>query len=137
MLYRYYCSYDANFPHGVPDPECPLFLEDLKAKVLENKADVGFGFDTDGDRFGFVDEKGNSYPADRTLLLFARDVLKENPGGTVIYDVKCSKVLDDVIPDLGGNPEMIRTGHPYFVQENHGQRGNSGSRIFRTHVFCR
>jgi len=112
-----YCSYDANFPRGVPDPESPLFLEDLEKKVLENKADVGFGFDTDGDRFGFVDENGRSYSTDQTLLFFAQDVLKENKGKTVLYDVKCSKVLDEIIPKLGGRPEMIRTGHPYFVKK--------------------
>ncbi len=111
-----YCSYDANFPQGVPDPECPLFLDDLKKKVVQNKADVGFGFDTDGDRFGFVDEKGSSHSTDRALLLFAQDVLKKNPGKTVLYDVKCSKVLEEIIPELGGKPEMIRTGHPYFVK---------------------
>jgi phosphomannomutase/phosphoglucomutase len=112
-----YCSYDANFPHGVPDPENPLFLDDLEKRVVEKKADVGFGFDTDGDRFGFVDENGKAYSADYSLLFFAQDVLKENQGKTILYDVKCSKVLDEIIPKFGGKPEMIRTGHPYFVQK--------------------
>jgi phosphomannomutase/phosphoglucomutase len=112
-----YCTYDSNFPHGIPDPENPLFLDDLEKKVLENKADVGFGFDTDGDRFGFVDEKGKAYTTDKALLLFSQDVLVEKKGGVVLYDVKCSKVLDEVIPELGGKAEMIRTGHPYFVKK--------------------
>ena len=112
-----YCSYDSNFSHGIPDPENPLFLDDLEKKVLENKADAGFGFDTDGDRFGFVDEKGKSYSTDQSLLLFAQDVLIGNKGASVLYDVKCSKVLSEVIPKLGGKPEMIRTGHPYFFKK--------------------
>lgn len=112
-----YCSYDSNFPYGVPDPENSIFLEDLEKKVLENKADAGFGFDTDGDRFGFVDDKGRSYTADKSLLLFAENVLKENKGKIVIYDVKCTKVLDQLIPEFEGKFEMIRTGHPYFVKK--------------------
>lgn len=112
-----YCLYDSNFPHGIPDPENSLFLEDLGKKVIENKADVGFGFDTDGDRFGFVDNNGKPYTTDISLLLFAEYILKENPGKTILYDVKCSKILDELIPEFGGKAEMIRTGHPYFVKK--------------------
>jgi phosphomannomutase/phosphoglucomutase len=112
-----YCTYDSNFPHGIPDPENSIFLEDLGKKVIANKADVGFGFDTDGDRFGFVDEKGKPYTTDISLLFFAEYVLKENQGKTVLYDVKCSKILDELIPAFGGKPEMIRTGHTYFVKK--------------------
>lgn len=111
-----YCSYDSNFRQGVPDPENPIFLEDLKEEVLKNKADIGFGFDTDGDRFGFVDELGNSYTTDFALLLFSEFSLRDAKVKKVLYDIKCSKVLEDLIPGFGGEVAMIRTGHPYFVE---------------------
>ncbi len=111
------CNYDSNFPHGVPDPENTLFMDEIKENVLKHKADVGFGYDTDGDRFGVVDEKGNIYDTDMILLLFAEYVLKENPGRIVCYDVKCSSAVDDYIRKMGGVPKIMRTGHPYFAEE--------------------
>ncbi len=112
-----YCSYDSNFPHGVPDPENNIFLEELKNHVIKHKGDIGIGFDTDGDRFGIVDEKGNSYSNDYVLMLFSKYVLLKNPGATVVYDVKCSQLLEEVIPNFNGVPKMIRTGHPYLFKE--------------------
>ncbi len=111
------CKLDSTFPKGVPNPENDDFMEELKTHVLKNKAEVGFAYDLDGDRFGFVDEKGQTYDTDRTLLLFAEYVLKKNPQGVVIYDVKSSSLLDDVITKLGGIPKLFRTGHPYFADE--------------------
>ena len=111
------CKYDSNFPQGVPDPENSLFMDEIKGHVLKNKADVGFGYDTDGDRFGMVDEKGNSYYTDMILLLLAEYVLKKHPGRIVCYDVKCSSVLDERIREMGGIPKIMRTGHPYFAEE--------------------
>jgi phosphomannomutase/phosphoglucomutase len=110
-----YCKFDSDFPHGIPDPENPLFTQELQRAVLDNKADVGIGFDTDGDRLGIVDDKGNSYSTDQLLMLFAQDVLKDNRGKKVIYDVKSTGVLSDFIKENHGIPKMIRTGHPYFV----------------------
>jgi len=111
------CAYDSNFPQGVPDPENSVFMDEIKEHVLKNKADVGFGYDTDGDRFGMVDEKGNSYDTDMILLLLSEHVLKKHPGRIVCYDVKCSSVLDDCIREMGGIPKIMRTGHPYFAEE--------------------
>ena len=110
-----YCNFDSNFPHGVPNPEDKLFMEDLSEHVLQSKAQVGLAYDTDGDRFGMVDEKGNIYDTDTLLLLFAKDVLKKNKGAKIVYDVKCSSTLDNYIARLGGVPQVMRTGHPYFT----------------------
>lgn len=112
-----YCRYESNFPRGVPDPENPLFMKELSAAVLQNGADLGVAFDTDGDRMGIVDEKGVAYETDKLLLLFAKDVLKKYPRSLIVYDVKCSGVLDREIKFLGGNPKMIKTGHTGFVEE--------------------
>ena len=112
-----YCHLDSSFPHGVPDPENPLFMDELEKKVSEEKADVGFAFDTDGDRFGVVDEKGQSYSNDKVLLLFAEYGIKDVEGRTVVFDVKSSQVVNDYLLSIGAVPKMIRTGHPFFTEE--------------------
>ncbi len=111
-----YCNYDGNFSHGVPDPEDKLFMHDLSEKVREHSADIGFAFDTDGDRFGVVDEQGTIYDNDKLLLFFAEDILKKEKG-TVVCDVKCSTVASDLVKAFGGAPKVIKTGHPFFVEE--------------------
>jgi len=110
-----YCSSDNDYPHGTPDPESRIFLDDLQKKVLEHRADAGFAYDTDADRFGMVDEKGKAYDNDKLLMLFSKFMLAENPGATVVYDVKSSGVLDELIRSFGGIPKIMRTGHSYFV----------------------
>jgi phosphomannomutase / phosphoglucomutase len=111
------CKFDSSFPHEVPNPESPAFMDELKDEVLKNNADIGFGLDTDGDRFGVVDEKGNAYTADRILLLLAKDALKTKPGSTFLFDVKSSQVVGETIKELGGIPKMMRTGRSYFIEE--------------------
>lgn len=110
-----YCDYNSNFPRGVPDPENKVFMGELRQKVLEYGADVGFAYDTDGDRFGAVDEKGNIYDTDELLIFFAEDILKRKPGAMVVYDVKSSALVEKVVTKLGGKPKLLRTGHPYFA----------------------
>ncbi len=115
------CNYDSNFPYGVPDPESNVLMDELSEHVVKNKADVGFAYDTDGDRFGMVDEKGNSYRTDMTLLLFAEQILKKQPGRIICFDVKCSSLVETYIREMGGVPRIMRTGHPYFVNEVQGE----------------
>jgi phosphomannomutase / phosphoglucomutase len=106
-----YCEVDGDFPNHHPDPSQPENLEDLIAIVRHEQADLGLAFDGDGDRLGVVDREGNILWPDRQLMLFARDVLSRNPGATVIYDVKCSRLLSKVITEAGGKPLMWKTGH--------------------------
>lgn len=106
-----YTEPDATFPNHVPDPEQRQFLKDLSKKVLEHKADVGIAFDADGDRAGFVTEEAKYVEADFVLLAFARDVLSRFRGKKILYDVKCSQLLEELIPTFGGTPLMHRTGH--------------------------
>ena len=94
-----------------PDPTVPENLEYLVAMVLERGADLGIAFDGDGDRIGVIDDKGRVLWGDQLLTVLAEDVLKENPGATVIADVKASQVLFDKIAEFGGKPLMWRTGH--------------------------
>ncbi len=112
-----YCSADSNFPHGVPDPADGRLMQEIGQKVVELGGDVGFAFDTDSDRFGVVDEKGIFYSNDKLLLLFAQQLLTQKPGGVVAYDVKSSGIVDELVKTWGGVPKMVRTGHPFMVQE--------------------
>jgi phosphomannomutase len=102
---------DGRFPNHHPDPTVPENLVHLQARLAEVKADLGIAFDGDGDRIGVIDNQGRVLWGDQLLVLFARDVLADRPGATVIADVKASQVLFDEIARAGGKPLMWRTGH--------------------------
>ncbi|HEX5304731.1 MAG TPA: phosphomannomutase/phosphoglucomutase [Dyella sp.] len=106
-----YCDVDGTFPNHHPDPSDPDNLQDLILAVKQTGADLGLAFDGDGDRLGVVTRDGEIIYPDRTLMLFARDVLARQPGATIIYDVKCTGHLKGQILDAGGSPLMWRTGH--------------------------
>lgn len=109
-----YCEVDGNFPNHHPDPSKPDNLRDLIAAVESGHADVGLAFDGDGDRLGVVSPNGSIIWPDRVLMLFAMDILERNPGGQIIYDVKCTRFLDSVIREHGGDPLMWKTGHSFI-----------------------
>ncbi len=106
-----YIEPDATFPNHIPDPEARQGLVDLQKRVIAEKADIGVAFDADGDRAGFITEKGEYIDGDLILLLLSKDVLERNPGKKILYDVKCSQLLAELIPKYGGIPLMHRTGH--------------------------
>ncbi|MBU1867910.1 phosphomannomutase/phosphoglucomutase [Patescibacteria group bacterium] len=109
-----YCNLHGDYPYHQPNPEEIITMQDLQKTVLDKNADLGIAFDTDGDRSGFVDEKGKTYETDKILIMFAQDILARHPGSKVLYDVKASYVLGEEIKKLGGIPQMMRTGHTYF-----------------------
>jgi len=102
---------DGRFPAHHPDPTVAENLEQLQAAVREHKCDLGLAFDGDADRLGAVDGSGRIVLADQMMVLFAREVLHERPGSTIIADVKSSQVLFDEIARAGGKPLMWQTGH--------------------------
>ena len=106
-----YSEVDGDFPNHHPDPSKPENLADLIRTVKSTDAELGLAFDGDGDRLGVVTKDGQIIYPDRQLMLFATDVLKRNPGGTVIFDVKCTQRLAPVIRKAGGVPLMWKTGH--------------------------
>ncbi|WP_460046243.1 phosphomannomutase/phosphoglucomutase [Pseudomonas sp. S2_H01] len=106
-----FCEVDGNFPNHHPDPGKLENLQDLIAKVKETGADLGLAFDGDGDRVGVVTNTGSVIYPDRLLMLFARDVVKRNPGADIIFDVKCTRRLIPLIQEYGGRPVMWKTGH--------------------------
>jgi phosphomannomutase / phosphoglucomutase len=106
-----YCEPDGDFPNHHPDPTVESNLTALKELVLTEQAAFGIGLDGDGDRIGAVDEKGRVVYGDQLLAIFARHVLREHPGTTVIGEVKCSHLLFNDIRAHGGVPLMYKTGH--------------------------
>jgi phosphomannomutase/phosphoglucomutase len=106
-----YCDLDGRFPNHHPDPTVLDNLSDLMQAVKDHKADVGIGYDGDADRIGAVDEQGNVLWGDRLLVVYSRDILAANPGGTIISEVKASQSLYDDIAAHGGRPIMWKTGH--------------------------
>jgi phosphomannomutase len=102
---------DGRFPNHHPDPTVEENLADLKALVAEKSLDFGVAFDGDGDRIGAIDGQGRVIWGDQILSVLAESVLKEEPGATIIADVKASQALYDRIAELGGVPLMWKTGH--------------------------
>ncbi|MBM4401631.1 MAG: phosphomannomutase/phosphoglucomutase [Candidatus Cloacimonetes bacterium] len=109
-----HCFLHGDYPYHIPDPEEKIAMDDAATEVLSQKADLGVGFDADGDRFGIIDEKGQVYENDKIMILLARDILKRNRGAKVLFDIKSSFVLPKEIEKAGGVPIMMQTGNPYF-----------------------
>ena len=106
-----FCEIDGNFPNHHPDPGKVENLQDLVQAVQENSADVGIAFDGDGDRLGVVTEKGEIIFPDQLMMIFTKDVLKNFPGKEIVFDVKCTNLLSNIIKESGGIPVMSPTGH--------------------------
>ncbi len=106
-----FCEVDGNFPNHHPDPSKPENLQDVIRALQETDAEIGLAFDGDGDRLGVVTKDGEIIFPDRQLMLFAADVLSRVPGGQIIYDVKCTRLLNKWIKHHGGIPLMWNTGH--------------------------
>ncbi|MEM9621763.1 MAG: phosphomannomutase/phosphoglucomutase [Pseudomonadota bacterium] len=109
-----YCDVDGDFPNHHPDPAEPENLEDLITVVKAEGADLGLAFDGDGDRVGVVTNSGEIIWPDKVIMLFAQDIVSRNPGADIIFDVKCSRHLNNIISELGGRPIMWKTGHSHI-----------------------
>ncbi|WNZ56300.1 phosphomannomutase/phosphoglucomutase [Microbulbifer sp. MKSA007] len=106
-----YCEVDGNFPNHAPDPSRPENLEALTEKVLATGADLGVALDGDGDRVTLISSSGRIAWADQLVMLLARDILARNPGENIVFDVKSSRSLSQLISQYGGRPIMWKTGH--------------------------
>ncbi len=109
-----FCDVDGSFPNHHPDPSVPENLQDVIQALKTTDAEIGLAFDGDGDRLGIVTKNGSIINADRQLMLFAADVLSRNPGGKIIFDVKCTRNLAPWISQHGGTPIMWKTGHSFI-----------------------
>lgn len=129
-----YCEPDGNFPNHHPDPTRPANLRALQTLVYEKGADVGIAFDGDGDRLGLVTGDGNIIDADHMLLAFAMDILPDNPGARIVYDIKSSHHLARVVSALGGSGVLCKSGHSFVkhkLQETDALLGGE----FSAHLF--
>jgi phosphomannomutase / phosphoglucomutase len=109
-----YCTPDGTFPNRDPNPAIPAHLRDLQARILATGAELGVAYDGDGDRVIFVDGRGRVQPADRTLVLFIRHLVRTQPGAGVVYDLKSSSVVAEEAFAAGGKPIMERSGHAFI-----------------------
>jgi len=108
-----FCDIDGSFPNHHPDPTQAENLVDLQQKILAEQAELGIAFDGDGDRVALVTGSGRIIDADHMLMAFIQDILPENPGATVVYDVKSSQHLQQMIIAEQGVPLMCKSGHSY------------------------
>ena len=111
---RCYFEPDGSFPNHEPNPLLPENRDFIVAKVLEEKADVGIAFDGDADRCFFVDDTGEFVPGDFLTALLAEAVLEKEPGATIIYDVRASWAVRDIVERAGGTPLVNRVGHAFI-----------------------
>lgn len=109
-----FCEFDGNFPNHDPDPSIEANLSALIDQVTTSRADLGLALDGDGDRLVIVTPSGRIIWPDQLLMLFARDVVSRNPGCDVIFDIKSTRQLNQVISSYGGRPVMWKTGHSHI-----------------------
>ncbi len=128
-----FCESDGTFPNHHPDPTVDENVRDLIDRVISTGAAFGVGLDGDADRIGAVTEKGDIIRGDHLLLLYALDVLKERPGAEIIFDVKCSKALPEMIEQAGGVPVMWKTGHS-LIKERMYESGSPVSGEMSGHI---
>jgi phosphomannomutase/phosphoglucomutase len=129
-----YCVVDGNFPNHPPDTSDETNLRALVEAVQREKADFGVAFDGDGDRLAIVTSSGRIVRSDVLLMIFAQDVVSRNPGADVVFDVKCSRNLTQLITKHGGRPVLWKTGHA-FMKEKMAETGALLGGEFSGHMF--
>ena len=112
-----YEELDGTFPNHEANPLHTATLDDIRKKVVEVGADFGAAFDGDADRCGFIDDKGEIIPMDLFTALIAQDILSENKGATILYDLRSSKAVKECIEDNGGRAIMSRVGHAFIKNQ--------------------
>ena len=129
------CEPDGRFPKHHPDPLVRENLRELQAKVKGEKADLGIAYDGDGDRVGFVDEKGEVFENNKAFGLIIENLLERNPGSKVIHEVLSSKLVEDVIRKKGGIPVVSRVGHSYIQRKMFGENAIMGGETSGHYYF--
>lgn len=108
---------DPTFPNHPADPSREENLTTLKEEVIKNHADIGIAYDGDGDRVGIVSEEGKHIPIDQIMIIIIRNIINKVKKKEFLYDIKCSKSLEDEIIKLGGTPYCFKTGASYTKRE--------------------
>lgn len=132
-------SIDGTFPNHHPDPTVKSNIIEISDFIKKNSFDLGVAFDGDGDRVGIIDNKGNLVYSDMIFLLLALDLQKEKKDITAVADVKCSKILFDVLKENGIRILMSKTGHSLIKQmivaEKADIAGEMSGHIFYNHGY--
>jgi phosphomannomutase/phosphoglucomutase len=129
-----FCSVDGNFPNHDPNPSEQQNLQPLITQVISTGADLGLAFDGDGDRLVVISQRGEIVWPDRLMMIFAQTLLIEHPGSTIVFDVKSSKRLGELVEQYSGVPVMCKTGHSHIrkaVRDNNALLGGE----FSGHIF--
>lgn len=111
-----YWELDGTFPNHEANPSKPETTRKLQESVVTRGCQFGVAFDGDADRVVFVDERGERIPGDLTVALIAKELLREHPGSAVVYDLRCSWAVREIIKEAGGNPVISRVGHSFMKQ---------------------
>ncbi len=134
-----YCDPDGRFPNHHPDPTVPANVADLIRRVRETGAEVGIALDGDADRVGAVDGRGRIIWGDQLMILFARDILQQDPGSSFVSEVKCSQALYDDIVAHGGRAVMWKVGHSLIKvkmkEEKAALAGEMSGHMFFAHRY--
>lgn len=131
-----FCELDGSFPNHHPDPTNPKNMRQLADEVVLKKADLGIAFDGDGDRLGLVTNKGETVSTDKLLMLLVKEIAPHYPGQPIIYDVKSSTALAQLILELGAVPVMHRSGHSFMKQKMLETNAPLGGE-YAAHVFIK
>jgi phosphomannomutase/phosphoglucomutase len=113
-VFELYSDPDGNFPHHLPDPTIPQFMEDLHAAVVRTSAHIGLSSDCDGDRAGAVSPSGSMIIGEQILALLCKHILREHPRGAIVYDTKCSDAIKEIITENNGIPVEWKTGFSFI-----------------------
>ena len=124
-----FCEIDGRFPNRDPNPAHSGSLAALQEAVVSEEAALGVAFDGDGDRVVLVDESGHVVPSEYTACLMARDLLKDNPGGKVVYDLKSTSALADCVAKHGGVPLMERSGYAFIKRRMRAENAIFGAEV--------
>lgn len=122
-LVRMNFELDGTFPVHQPDPLEAKNLVDLQKRVVEENADLGLAPDGDGDRLFFIDEKGQIVPPSIITSLVSRELLKKNPGETIVVDIRYLLTPKKIVAENGGNFEIVRVGHAFITEKLHQTNG--------------
>ena len=125
---------DGNFPLGAPDPTAEAVLKRLADGVKQTGADIGFGFDADGDRMAVVDDTGWYLHMDTVIAILAKDILRRLPGSPIVFNTLCSRVVPETISAAGGKPVIWMTGHA-FIKKKAIEVGAPFSGELSGHIF--
>ncbi len=129
-----FCDIDGRFPNHHPDPTIPANLHTLATQVISHHADLGIAFDGDGDRLGIVTNRGEFVDADSIMMLLVKDIAPRYPNEPIIFDVKCSSRLAQLISQMGAKPIMHRSGHSFMKQKMQETQAPLGGE-FSAHIF--